>query len=404
MSNHNPDPRKTQDPRTDPLTPGDRATVEAIRLTNNLRRGYDVDELLRVLDDLCHRYQLRLAPLAPAPSADAPAEVPCDVCGGSGELECRLCDHGKEINSWGNVVDCSDCDGKGKRKCQHCKGTGKLETPDESTAPEDATTFTGCLTCKRISPARFVDGQWVCQICGTIIGARPPLAATPAPPATIDTSKPDEWFYFDEIGDNAPAPSADAPAEPTAQAPTTQIAYPAAEMKEWHLSRVREAIERAAFNVVYPSDIVADLLISNELAIDLLDTLLVRGELEKHYLNGGALVGYRKSNAPATPPANSGGNVLPPAPATPPAPEAAKTAKLTKAQIRLLRRIANGERIYKNPFDYSHRGTDYKVVSSIMIGNLLRDKIIGHKYDPIKGREFLKLTDAGRAALKAVKS
>src|SRR4030042_4341001 len=32
------------------------------------------------------------------------------------------------------------------------------------------------------------------------------LAPAPAQAtATIDTSKPDEWFYFDEIGDNAPA-------------------------------------------------------------------------------------------------------------------------------------------------------------------------------------------------------
>lgn len=72
---------------------------------------------------------------APIPLNDNPNEVDCNVCGGTGHLECRKCNpEGYVRNIWGDLTLCPECDGDGQRECKHCKGTGKLEL-DASPVP-----------------------------------------------------------------------------------------------------------------------------------------------------------------------------------------------------------------------------------------------------------------------------
>lgn len=51
----------------------------------------------------------------------------CDVCDGSGRVDCKVCDEGR--------VNCSNCDGSGRvsrmkeTQCQRCNGTGHVDCP-----------------------------------------------------------------------------------------------------------------------------------------------------------------------------------------------------------------------------------------------------------------------------------
>jgi len=73
-----------------------------------------------------------------------PGEVFCDICDGSGKIDCAFCTDGNQIcygcggtglNIWGEtcaicggdgLMDCIFCNGRGWNTCTFCNGTGKV--------------------------------------------------------------------------------------------------------------------------------------------------------------------------------------------------------------------------------------------------------------------------------------
>lgn len=54
-------------------------------------------------------------------------EIECSVCDGDGLVECGECDGSGEDS---DGKSCTECDGDGKIKCDSCKGDGQIECPD----------------------------------------------------------------------------------------------------------------------------------------------------------------------------------------------------------------------------------------------------------------------------------